>query len=93
VGGRRNKRKLDNRPPCAHCHKPGHSIDSCWEKYPDKRGLIMREAELLRNLCYLLLILPPSLLKPCFLTPLIMFFLRLTRRIDNLGGCVNYARR
>jgi hypothetical protein len=37
VGGRRNKRKLDNRPSCSHCHKPGHSIDSCWEKYPDKK--------------------------------------------------------
>jgi hypothetical protein len=34
---RRNKRKLDNRLPCSHCHKPGHSIDSCWEKYPDKK--------------------------------------------------------
>ena len=37
VGSRRNKRKLDNRPPCSHCHKPGHSIDSCWEKYQDKK--------------------------------------------------------
>ena len=37
VGGRRNKRKLDNRPSCSHCHKSGHSIDSCWEKYPDKK--------------------------------------------------------
>ena len=37
VGSRRNKRKLDNRPLCPHCHKPGHSTDSCWEKYPDKK--------------------------------------------------------
>jgi len=37
VGSRRNKRKLDNRPPCSQCRKLGHSIDSCWEKYPEKK--------------------------------------------------------
>ena len=37
VGGRRNKRKIDNLPPCSHCHKLDHSIDTCWENYPDKK--------------------------------------------------------
>ncbi len=36
-GSRNNKRRIDNRPLCTHCHKPGHIIDNCWGKYPDKR--------------------------------------------------------
>ena len=36
-GGRRNKRKIENRRLCSHCHKPGHSIDYCWGKYPEKK--------------------------------------------------------
>jgi hypothetical protein len=37
VGDFKKSRKVDNRPLCTHCSKPGHSIDSCWIKYPEKK--------------------------------------------------------
>lgn len=38
AGGRHNpSRKLDKRPPCAHCKKPGHNESTCWIKFPDKK--------------------------------------------------------
>ena len=34
-GGRQNpNHKLDKRPPCAHCKKPGHNESTCWIKFP-----------------------------------------------------------
>ena len=35
--GFKSRCKLDSRSPCSLSHKPGHSIDSCLEKYPDKK--------------------------------------------------------
>jgi hypothetical protein len=93
VGSRWNKRKLDNRQPCFHCHKPGHSIDSCWEKYPDKKKAYNSRGRAPPQSVLPLTNITSEFLRPCFLKPPIMFFLWLTRRIDNLGGCVNYARR
>ena len=37
VGDFKKRRKVDNRPLCTHCSKPGHSIADCWMKYPDKK--------------------------------------------------------
>jgi hypothetical protein len=33
----KSRRKLGSHSPCSFNHKPGHSIDSWFEKYPDKR--------------------------------------------------------
>ena len=30
-------RAIDNRPPCAFCHKPGHLAENCWTQFPEKR--------------------------------------------------------
>jgi hypothetical protein len=37
VGDFKKGRKVDNRPLCSHCSKPGHSVDACWMKYPEKK--------------------------------------------------------
>ena len=37
VGDFKKRRKVDNRPLCTYCSKPGHSIDSCWMQYPDQK--------------------------------------------------------
>ena len=37
VGGHKTSRKLDNRPLCSFCSKPGHLLDACWLKNPDKK--------------------------------------------------------
>jgi hypothetical protein len=37
VGDFKKSRKVDNHPLCTHCSKPGHYIDDCWMKYPDKK--------------------------------------------------------
>ena len=37
VGDFKKSRKVDSRPLCTHCSRPGHSIDICWMKYPDKK--------------------------------------------------------
>lgn len=35
--GGKQSNKLDKRPPCNHCKKPGHNESTCWIKYPDKK--------------------------------------------------------
>lgn len=38
TGGKQNPSyKLDKRPSCTHCKKPGHNESTCWIKYPEKR--------------------------------------------------------
>jgi hypothetical protein len=37
VKGPKRPRGIDNRPPCAFCHKPGHLAENCWGKFPEKR--------------------------------------------------------
>ena len=38
AGGRQNpSHKLDKRPPCAHCKKPGHNESTCWIKFPNMK--------------------------------------------------------
>jgi hypothetical protein len=37
MDGSKKRKVLDNRPLCSYCHKPGHIIDNCWGKYPDKK--------------------------------------------------------
>ena len=37
VKGPKRPRAIDNRPPCAFCHKPGHLAENCWSKFPNKR--------------------------------------------------------
>jgi hypothetical protein len=51
-GGQINKRKLDNRPLCFHCHKPDTLIDSCWGKYPDKKRAYNARGRAPRNQFY-----------------------------------------
>jgi hypothetical protein len=36
-GSRHKGRRIDNRPLCSHCNKPGHIADNCWVKFPDKK--------------------------------------------------------
>ena len=35
--GPKKPRAIDNRPPCAFCHKPGHLAEVCWSQFPEKR--------------------------------------------------------
>jgi hypothetical protein len=37
VGDLKKSRKVNNRPLCTRCHKPGHTIDDRWMKYPEKK--------------------------------------------------------
>ena len=37
VKGPKRPRAIDNRPPCAFCHKPGHLAENCWEQFPQKK--------------------------------------------------------
>ena len=37
VGGHKKGRKVDNRHLCSFCSKPGHLIDACWLKHPEKK--------------------------------------------------------
>ena len=37
VKGPKKPRAIDNRPPCAFCHKPGHLAEVCWSQFPEKR--------------------------------------------------------
>jgi hypothetical protein len=37
VGGHKKGRKVDNRPLCSFCSKPGHLIDACWPEHPEKK--------------------------------------------------------
>jgi hypothetical protein len=37
VGGHKKGRKLDNRPLCSFCSKPGLLIDDCCLKHPEKK--------------------------------------------------------
>jgi hypothetical protein len=47
VGGRSKFRKVDNRPLCSFCSKPGHNAEACWVKYPDKKkSFLSREKTL-----------------------------------------------
>ncbi len=37
VKGPNRPRAIDNRPPSAFCHKPGHLAENCWSKFPEKK--------------------------------------------------------
>ena len=37
VAGHKKGRKMDNRPLCSFCYKPGHSVDACCLKCPEKK--------------------------------------------------------
>jgi len=37
VKGPKRPRAIDNRPPCAFCHKPGHLAENCWVQFPQKK--------------------------------------------------------
>ena len=43
-----NKR-VDNRPACSHCNKPGHHVDSCWVLHPDKLAEFKARRDARRN--------------------------------------------
>ncbi len=51
VGGRSNKfRKVDNRPLCSFCSKPGHNAEACWVKYLDKKKSFLSRGKTLSKL-------------------------------------------
>jgi hypothetical protein len=90
VGDFKKRRKVDNRPLCTHWHKPGHTIDDCWMKYPDKTSRIIRRGLVLLNPRYPSTMLPRPRFKRCSPRPLITYF-HLPTNLDNLGNCVTLA--
>ena len=43
------KIRVDNRPACSHCNKPGHHVDSCWILHPDKLAGFKARRDARRN--------------------------------------------